>query len=135
MIFVSHDRYFINALAGKVLAIGDGKAIATDGNYDDYRAALPKEMEAAPVGTTSGRAASQKEQRRRQAEQRQAVSSAEKRIEALEAEMSSLNETIAAAASDYETLQGACARLEEVTAAYEEALAEWMELDDGLGGK
>lgn len=134
LIFVSHDRYFINALAGRVLAIGDGRAEITEGNYDDYRAAhaaAPQSAEPGGARTAgTGKSASQKELRRRQAEQRQALYAAEQRVAALEAEMAQLNETIAAATDDYETLQEACARLETVTAEHDAALEEWMLLDD-----
>lgn len=133
LIFVSHDRYFINALAGKVLAIEAGRADLTEGNYDDYRTAhAAAEPAAAPAAgqAGSGRAASQKAVRRRQAEQRQALHAAEQRIAALEAEMDELNAVISAAPDDYEALQEACARLETVTAEHDSALEEWMLLDD-----
>ncbi|QHW34005.1 ABC-F family ATP-binding cassette domain-containing protein [Paenibacillus rhizovicinus] len=35
---ISHDRYFINRLAMRVWALGDGKVAAYLGNYDDYKA-------------------------------------------------------------------------------------------------
>jgi len=34
--FVSHDRYFLDKLATKVFAIGDGKVVIDPGNYEDY---------------------------------------------------------------------------------------------------
>ncbi len=36
LLFVSHDRYFINNLAKKIIAIEEGKLIEYIGNYDDY---------------------------------------------------------------------------------------------------
>ncbi len=36
IIFVSHDRYFINSLATKILKIQDKKISVSDGNYDDF---------------------------------------------------------------------------------------------------
>jgi ATP-binding cassette subfamily F protein 3 len=36
LIFVSHDRYFLNGLATKILEVGNGTAIAYIGNYEDY---------------------------------------------------------------------------------------------------
>jgi len=36
LVFVSHDRYFLDGLATKVLEIGDQKAIPYLGNYEDY---------------------------------------------------------------------------------------------------
>lgn len=37
LIFVSHDRYFINKFAEKIIEFGDGKINTYLGNYDDYK--------------------------------------------------------------------------------------------------
>ncbi len=37
MVFVSHDRYFIDKLATRVFEIGDGRVEVYPGNYEDYR--------------------------------------------------------------------------------------------------
>src|SRR5262245_21990705 len=39
LMFVSHDRYFINRVATKVAAFTDGRITVYDGGYDDYLAA------------------------------------------------------------------------------------------------
>jgi ATP-binding cassette, subfamily F, member 3 len=66
VIFVSHDRYFIDRLATRVLEIENGAITAYEGDYEDYlrrreaQAAgaltpepkLPSTEEAAPAGTT-----------------------------------------------------------------------------------
>jgi ATP-binding cassette subfamily F protein 3 len=39
LMFVSHDRYFINRVATKVAAFTDGRVTVYDGGYDDYLAA------------------------------------------------------------------------------------------------
>jgi ATP-binding cassette subfamily F protein 3 len=51
MVFISHDRYFINRLATKVVEIRDGRLVTHLGGYDDYRAALerPQAPVAAPA--------------------------------------------------------------------------------------
>jgi ATP-binding cassette subfamily F protein 3 len=36
VVFVSHDRYFIDKLATRVFEIGDGKVEIYPGNYEDY---------------------------------------------------------------------------------------------------
>src|SRR6202140_3270349 len=36
VLFVSHDRYFIDNLATRVFQIGDGKVEVYPGNYEDY---------------------------------------------------------------------------------------------------
>ena len=37
ILFVSHDRYFINKVATKVVAIENNKLVEYVGNYDDYK--------------------------------------------------------------------------------------------------
>ena len=37
VVFVSHDRYFIDKLATRVFEVGDGRVEAYPGNYEDYR--------------------------------------------------------------------------------------------------
>jgi ATP-binding cassette subfamily F protein 3 len=36
LVFVSHDRYFIDSLANKVIEVGEGKTRMYWGNYEDY---------------------------------------------------------------------------------------------------
>jgi ATP-binding cassette subfamily F protein 3 len=40
LLFVSHDRYFINKVATRVVSFQGGKLISTQGGYDDYLAAM-----------------------------------------------------------------------------------------------
>jgi ATP-binding cassette subfamily F protein 3 len=47
MVFISHDRYFINHLATKVVEVRDGRLVTHLGGYDDYRADLER-LEASP---------------------------------------------------------------------------------------
>jgi len=37
VVFVSHDRYFIDGLATRVFEVGDGRVEVYPGNYEDYR--------------------------------------------------------------------------------------------------
>lgn len=45
IIFVSHDRSFINKIANRLLVIKEGQAEIFEGNYDDYRATIIAEEE------------------------------------------------------------------------------------------
>jgi ATP-binding cassette subfamily F protein 3 len=59
VVFVSHDRYFIDKLATRVFEIGDGKVEIYPGNYEDYlwrkqgRAAVAGEVARASVPSSS----------------------------------------------------------------------------------
>ncbi|MFQ5876191.1 MAG: ABC-F family ATP-binding cassette domain-containing protein [Acidobacteriota bacterium] len=52
LMFVSHDRYFINRVATRVAAFRDGRLESYDGGYDDYLAASGR----APSPAVRGRA-------------------------------------------------------------------------------
>jgi ATP-binding cassette, subfamily F, member 3 len=45
LVFVSHDRYFLDGLATKVLDVGGGTAVQYLGNYEDYLAKKAAELE------------------------------------------------------------------------------------------
>jgi ATP-binding cassette subfamily F protein 3 len=47
IVFVSHDRYFLDGLATKVLEVGNGAAAVYLGNYEDYLAKKKLELEQA----------------------------------------------------------------------------------------
>jgi ATP-binding cassette subfamily F protein 3 len=49
MVFISHDRYFINRLATKVVEVRDGRLVTHLGGYDDYQAALADGPAGAPA--------------------------------------------------------------------------------------
>src|ERR1700686_325795 len=50
VVFVSHDRYFIDKLATRVFEIGDGKVEVFPGNYEDYLWRKEGKAGAAPDG-------------------------------------------------------------------------------------
>jgi ATP-binding cassette subfamily F protein 3 len=45
LVFVSHDRYFVNQLATRILEVGQGTVRSYLGNYEDYYAAVHKGVE------------------------------------------------------------------------------------------
>jgi ATP-binding cassette subfamily F protein 3 len=59
VVFVSHDRYFIDKLATRVFEIGDGKVEIYPGNYEDYlwrkqgRAAVAVEIAKPSISSSS----------------------------------------------------------------------------------
>jgi ATP-binding cassette subfamily F protein 3 len=53
LVFVSHDRYFLDGLATKVLEIGNGTAVAYLGGYEDYLRKKAEREQAAQAATAS----------------------------------------------------------------------------------
>lgn len=131
LIFVSHDRYFINALADRIMAVEDGSSRLYEGSYEDYLAAKAlAPVRAERPEQEQKQAVSVKAVRRKQAERRQALYQVQQEISRLEKEMAQLHDVISGSSSDYEVLQETCARLEDVTAQHEEALLRWLELEE-----
>ncbi|MBW2244916.1 MAG: ABC-F family ATP-binding cassette domain-containing protein [Deltaproteobacteria bacterium] len=100
LVFISHDRAFINSLASRVIEVENGRLRFFPGNYDDYlrRIAEPKKTkkstpEALPTAppdpkrSAPAEPASNKERRRDERERRKARQKVERRIEKIEAEI------------------------------------------------
>lgn len=101
LLFVSHDRYFINQLANKIVSVRDGHAKIYDGNYSYYLDEKAKqaagltpsqendknEQVTEPVKKVSQQKLSYQEQKQRDSQKRKLqrqVEHAEKQIEELE---------------------------------------------------
>lgn len=137
VLFVSHDRYFIRALAGKIVELKDGGVIVFKGSYDEFtaaqKAAAAAEKDARPspapvLSKDSGYRS--KEERTADARRRVRVKEIEKEIAALEAEEAEINAQLAdpAVTSDYSLLSEKCRRLEEVKNRSDELYAEYETL-------
>jgi len=63
LIIVSHDRYFVDKLASKIIEIGDGQALLYPGNYEEWLWSR-KQREAGESGSPEPRDKSQKPEAR-----------------------------------------------------------------------
>lgn len=101
VIYVSHDRYFINATATRVLELSEHGATSYPGNYDDYLAAKEGERckQTATPGGESGKNAAKtdaqgnyrsREDRKREAQRREAIARTERQIAEVEAQIADL---------------------------------------------
>ena len=90
VLFVSHDRYFVNAVATRVLELTESGAKSYEGNYDAYLAAKEKERqqqaatEVRPAPKETGGNFRSKEERRLAAQRRDAIAKCERELEAVE---------------------------------------------------
>ncbi len=142
LLFVSHDRYFINELANKIVVAKDGQAKIYEGNYTYYLNEKAKEaaaaQEAAAEETPTVKAVSEnklsyQEQKKRDSEKRKLerqVAQAEKDLEELEAKEQEIQEAMAdpAIAADFsklgplqEDLTAVQEKISQVTQAWEDA--------------
>ena len=139
--YVSHDRYFINRTATRILDLTRGQLLGYIGNYDYYlekkqdveRAYLKEEAAAAPGKTdTSSRLdwMARKEEEARRRKQASALKRLEEEIDALETEDREIDVLFEdpEIASDAGRLTELSRRKDAVMKRLEEAYAEWEAL-------
>lgn len=150
LLFVSHDRYFINELANKIISVRDGHAKIYNGNYSYYldekakQATAAQEAEAQTAEAETTPAASQnkgklsyQEQKARDSQKRKlerAVSDAEAKIEKLEAEEKEIQTEMANPdiAASFEKLGPLQEKLSAVQKQLDQANNDWENALDAL---
>ena len=131
LFIVSHDRYFINRMATRVLRLTEDGCASIDGNYDDYaeRFSVPAHPETAPAEKPARentyKLRKEQESLRRKTAAR--VRRAEEAVAALEEETASLHAQLEQpeVAADYERLLAVTAELDETQTRLEQQMAEW----------
>lgn len=141
LLFVSHDRYFINELANKIISVRDGHAKIYNGNYSYYldekakQAAAVQEAKAEQTESTTSANQNQgklsyQEQKARDSQKRKlerAVSDAEARIEKLENEEQEIQTEMANPdiAASFEKLGPLQEKLSAVQEQLDQANTDW----------
>ena len=142
LLFVSHDRYFIRALAGKILELEDGNALSFTGNYDEYTTyknnlkAAKAEAQRVPAPTVSKNTEQKdgyyrsKEERAADAKRRTRIKKIEDEIAALEMEDEELNASLSdpEVTGNFALLTEKCNRLEVIKTKLDELYAEYETL-------
>ena len=140
LVVISHDRYFINKLADRVLAMTKDGLTEYLGNYDNYLERI-SQQETAQTGQSAPAKKAEKPlndyqlKKLRQSEERKRrtrLTKTEAEIETLESETEELQSALSdeAVQSDYEKLIALTAQLEEKQARLEELYELWEELQD-----
>lgn len=134
LLVVSHDRYFINALATRVVELSPHGITSYEGNYDDYL--LKKSPETAAVKTEK-KPSEQKEQylkRKKDAAALRSMRAEMRRTEAAIAEtetkIAALHQELATdeVATDYEKITALSAQLEEAETTLKDRMDLWETL-------
>ena len=125
MLIVSHDRYFINKLANRIIELTPNGCNNYLGNYDDY-AEHRYVQSAEKVKTEKPKVNDYKLKKERQSNLRKLASKSkrlEADIEAVELEIETVQEKLNS--SDYEKLMALTSSLEELTKKRDSLYAEW----------
>ncbi len=151
LVFVSHDRYFIQEIATRVLEVKDAKIESFHGSYEDFL--LAKEegrliaVSASPAAVDEARGEDAKEEEkrkrleereRRKAQQRRAqrrtrrIAEIEEKIEALESSLERVEREMQdpALARDHLALEALHEEAETIRAGLEQHYADWENLSE-----
>lgn len=138
LLVISHDRYFINKIADRILVLTQNGVKEYLGNYDYYA------EHSKPVSTTSENGSKGKKekpvndyflQKQKQSEERKRqtrLKKAEEEIERLDSEIEKIQEMLASeeVAADYEKLLELTSQLEDMQTQQEEQYKIWEDLSD-----
>ena len=139
LLFVSHDRYFINRVATHVLELSESGSTLYLGDYDYYvekkaevemiqteeASTSNQAKEASPVNDYQAQKESQKEVRKLMRQ----IESLEAEIEELESQSQAISEQMLET-NDAEKLMELQAELDKISHRQEEAMLEWEELSE-----
>ena len=145
VIYISHDRYFINKTAEKILELTPEGVILYNGNYDYYlekkaerarneaekAAQHPEKSVAAaqPVSDTKNDWLKQKEKQAAERRLANRIAKLEKAIEETEAAIAQADEDMAACGTDYGKANEIYAEKTKLEERLEALFAEWEELN------
>ena len=132
LLFVSHDRRFIESIATSVSCIEDGALTTFAGNYSAFleskklkSAETPAPPPVKPKDSDSYRS---KEERARQAKLRTRISEIEKRLEQIEKEINALNEELVSCAADFVKVREITEKLQSLQAESDDLYEEYGNL-------
>ncbi|VLI96015.1 ABC transporter ATP-binding protein [Streptococcus pneumoniae] len=139
LLFVSHDRYFINCVATHVLELSENGSTLYLGDYDYYvekkataemsqteeASTSNQAKEASPVNDYQAQKESQKEVRKLMRQ----IESLEAEIEELESQSQAISEQMLET-NDADKLMELQAELDKISHRQEEAMLEWEELSE-----
>ena len=124
LLFVSHDRYFIEKFAERVWLLQDGKIRDFKCGYAKYRSILEHEAAAKPVLTAAPKEKKEKPKGGTK-EQEKLIRRLEREIEKQEAVVAAFDPRIEAASADYQELTRLLAEKEAAEATLMELMEQW----------
>lgn len=142
VLFVSHDRYFIQAIAGKVAELSDNRITEFNGDYGAYNeykkrlsAAEAERLNAEKAAAAAQFSAVKKENSYKSKAERSAIAKIkertqqiEKEIADLEAEEEEINAFLSSGCDDYPLLSARCTRLAQIRESLDALYAEYETL-------
>jgi len=134
LLFVSHDRYFINRFATRILTIAKDGMTDFPGTYSEYTAALEKKareekaLPAQPAVKKEKPVNTLYEEEKRRRERKKKANALERQINALEEEIAALDRAIEENASDHQKLLPLLNDRTDKQAELDDVYEEWSEI-------
>ena len=140
ILFVSHDRFFIDCIATRIWSVAEGELTQYLGNYTDFQRALGRRQEVAPAKPVEvskpAEARSTPPKRGSQSDGRsqRSVTAVERDIAKLEGKLNELSDALAIASieADVDALTRLGTEYEKVQGDLDDAYARWEELSADL---
>ena len=135
LLFVSHDRYFIEKFATRIWELEDSKIFDYRGSFKEYREYKARQAQLAQIAKQKAPEpvkAPKKEKPKRPPNIDRQIAKVEKEIEKLEAKLAELDELAAANGSDYQKLMEIESEKETISLQLEEQYEKWEELSSLL---
>jgi ATP-binding cassette, subfamily F, member 3 len=128
--FISHDRYFINKMSERLIALEDKAFKSYLGNYDDFKAAKtavsPRQLVEPILKVEKKLSLTNEPSKRKLAD----VAKVELRLETLEKELKEIDVAMTEFGQDYEQLNQLYSKKETVSRALDEMMERWVELNN-----
>lgn len=131
ILFISHDRYFINKIANKVLDFNQDHSQLIDGNYDTYLVRKhPGESTVMPKKETQVNRISEQEQRK----MKNTLKNVERKISELEEKQAAFDEELASeeVINDYQKYNDLVSQKEALEEELNTLLEQWESLSEAL---
>lgn len=136
LLFVSHDRYFIDRFANRIWTLEGGKIQDFRGDYTAYQAYRERQKALTPSPKKEEKAKKEKPKRSGGTKQlKKELAAAEKRMEKLDQLLEALNVQKEAAASDYQKLQELLQQEAAYNAEYDALMETWETLSEAIAAE
>ncbi|MGM0751552.1 MAG: ribosomal protection-like ABC-F family protein [Bacillota bacterium] len=128
--FISHDRYFINRMAERIIAVENHSLRSYHGNYDEYKREKEKQSQADRNGAVSERIKKPIGESQ-VTNQEVALAKVVKRIESLEKEIKEIDLAMASGMVDYDALNQLYGKKLDYVNELDSAMELWLRYSEG----
>ena len=130
LLFVSHDRYFIEKFANRIWCFENGRITDFRGTFGEFRAYRERQQAIAQAAKSAAPKPEKKPKRSGTPEREKQLRRVEREINKAEAHLAELEAECEANASDYVRLMELDAEREELNKSLDALYIEWEELDE-----